>query len=685
MPIEEDLHPTLPSCAGRCNALHQAGVVRGVSAWPSDRSAALALDGDRTTAWTGLSGASRWEWRVAFPRPLHLGLLRAHFGDSATLGVPTTFRWEARVPLADGTCDDRPSHDNARLLAIPGADQTASPMPAEATRRSWFVDIEACGLRLLVDRSLGGPPTLREVEAFESAVNVLNDARVDDAGTGSNVTAAHDAAYATRWTGKPGLGQWTLTARFATALAIDRVRLVLGTDAVSRPRGRHGRNYAVAGFPVRYVLEGSSDGVHFAPLTSTPLRDDGSVLLLRRRLVRTDGAPLLALRLVMTGATGATGEPEASASPVVRELAAYRSDDPRAVLAAPWILSVNANPTAQMHRTRGGELANDIYFAKFLQQRLSDLLPALRRDDRYARSLGPRGELIDVVSSDAAGEALEAIEGDDVLLDAAFLERSSPPPVVVLSGSNDWDYGRETKQDDRVATHWSWNPLAESSKGGMRQFSRAVKARVAPMLGVCGGAQILALLEARPERPTSADEDQAVLDAILRRTTGEPIRGFPSSFTVKRVWPGERQRPSEVQFDPDSRLFGDLAGPARRSRSHAFPMSHTDVVRPDVFDGPLRRMQLVATGQFCGPRVVSAGPYDLAEPNLFGAGRCVVVPEAYRSRDGRYPLTGVQFHPEQRDFEEPLLGDPPESVADPRLLLAAVWEEAVDAYLRNAP
>jgi len=143
---------------------------------------------------------------------------------------------------------------------------------------------------------------------------------------------------------------------------------------------------------------------------------------------------------VMDGATGEGGVPAQGAVPVVREISAYRADDRRPILAAPWILSVNANPSVQSRAARGGEWTNDVYHAKFLQRRFASLLAALRRDDKYARSLGPHGELLDVPPGEGAGEALEAIEGDDPLLDAQLLARSSPPPIVVLSGSNDWDY-----------------------------------------------------------------------------------------------------------------------------------------------------------------------------------------------------------------------------------------------------
>src|SRR5208283_3742352 len=112
-------------------------------------------------------------------------------------------------------------------------------------------------------------------------------------------------------------------------------------DATSVPRTGAGRSYAIAWGPVHYVLEVSEDGRRFSPVAADPLRSDGAALPLRRRLVTLPGPRIVrALRLVITGATGANGFPEPGAVPVVREIAAYRADDERPVLAAPWILSV---------------------------------------------------------------------------------------------------------------------------------------------------------------------------------------------------------------------------------------------------------------------------------------------------------------------------------------------------------
>jgi hypothetical protein len=80
--------------------------------------------------------------------------------------------------------------------------------------------------------------------------------------------------------------------------------------------------------------------------------------------------------------------------------------------------------------------------------------------------------------------------------------------------------------------------------------------------------------------------------------------------------------------------------------------------------------------------VVAASPHDGVFPNPSGTGSCDTVPQAFRARDDSWPVIGTQFHAEQRDFSASAPGDPPESVADPRLFLAAAYEEIVDAYVR---
>jgi hypothetical protein len=169
---------------------------------------------------------------------------------------------------------------------------------------------------------------------------------------------------------------------------------------------------------------------------------------------------------------------------------------------------------------------------------------------------------------------------------------------------------------------------------------------------------------------------------------GRPIRGFAPPIDVERAWPTDAHpRRAKIQFVPNDPLFADLAGPARRSTTQAFPELHSDALRPDAFlpGGPLARFEVLATSAFCGPDVVPASPRDGVFANPDGAGLCDTVPEAFRSRDRAWPVIGAQFHAEQKDFPAPGPGDPPESVADPRLFLASAYEQMVDAYVKWGP
>jgi hypothetical protein len=272
---------------------------------------------------------------------------------------------------------------------------------------------------------------------------------------------------------------------------------------------------------------------------------------------------------------------------------------------------------------------------------------------------------------------MESIEGDDPILNEGFLTASWPPPIAILSGSNDWEYARRTTPDVKGTTRW--NPLLPAVDGGMGSLADAVKHRAIPFVGFCGGAQILALLEAR------TDGSGAEIDAILRRNTGRPIRGFAPEAALIRAWPGESRPTTKVTFDKNDSLFADLAFPGGRSTTHAFPQSHLDLVRPEAFlpRGPLARMRIVASSLFCSPAVVASLRAPAVEKNPSGLGRCSRVTEVFRSRGDTWPVIGAQFHAEQRDFTTAPGGDPPEAIADARLFVAAIYEEIVDAYLHR--
>jgi hypothetical protein len=584
----------------------------------------------------------------------HLSAVRARFRSTLS-GVPIRYTWEIRAcganefePIA-GASEDLP-------------DEGARALPR---RRTWFVDAKGCALRLTVLGTNAGVPAIESIEPVEGARDLLRSAIATDDADRATPTVT-DGAYETGWTGTPGRGRWTLTLPLPHAERIDRVRLILGSAATSIARAGLGRNYAVARAPLRWSLLASEDGTTF-----TTVARSGAAQV-RRPLVRLKGdRAVTALKLVLEGSTDDDGIASPAASPMVREISAYAAGDQRPVVSEPWVLSVNANPAASGHAGPGGELANDAYFAKFLQLRFANLSSAVARDDRYTRMLGSHGELLRVESSPSDGRGVESIEGDDPILDANWLSASWPPPIVVLSGSNDWDYARRTSTTASGRTRW--NPLLSAREGGMGALATAVRDRAAPMIGICGGAQILALLEARQ----SGDGDE--IDGVLRRNTGRPIRGFAPRSSLIRAWPGESGGGVPVSFDAHDPLFADI-GARGRTTTHAFPQSHLDLIRPEAFadDAPLARFKILATSLFCSPVVLAS----LHSPN--GKAHCARVTEAFRARDGAWPLIGVQFHPEQRDFAVAPGGDPPEAVADARLFLAAAYEEIVDAQLRNA-
>jgi hypothetical protein len=677
------------------DAMRSADLLLARSDDPESDSARFAVDGLDDSAWTGRPGEQQWRWTAKFLRPVHVSLLRARFGQSPTSGIPTEYHWEARPPaqatMGADACREGSVGGSGWMTpqGLEAPPLPVHPMLAQPTHRSWFVDADVCALRLVVDRTNAGPPVLREVHAIEGASDVLRDAMASDDGAypGFRASDVIDGSYARRWVGAPGKTRWTLRVDLREPQPIDRIHLVFGFDATSVPHGASGRGYAIAWAPVRYAIETSDDGRRFVPVATEPVRADGTLLPLRRRLVTFEPRVVHAIRLVMTGATSASGLPDPAGVPVVREMRAYRADDRRPLLLAPWILSVNANPSIQSRAEDGGESANDAYHAKFLQTRFAKLLPALRRDDRYARMVGPQGERLDAAPGEATGEALESIEGDDPQLEAQLLSQSSPPPITVLSGSNDWDYAPMTGPDAARPKRWHWDPLRDAHFGGMGQLEGAVRNRVAPFLGFCGGAQILALLEAHHFGGASEDDGRAI-DLVLRRTSGRPIRGFAPMVDVERAWPTDPHPPrAKIQFLPEDPLFVDLAGTERRSTTQALPESHADAIRPDAFlpGGPLLRMAVLATSAFCAPQVVPASRRDGVFPDPAGAGLCDTVPEAFRSKDAGYPVIGTQFHVEQRDFSVPGPGDPPESVADPILFLAAAYEQIVDAYVRLGP
>ena len=105
--------------------------------------------------------------RPAFVQPVHVGLLRAHFGASPTSGVPTGFHWEARPAPATGPLRHTAATSDDDWVTIDATSQSPSltgdlrPSPragngsstsTRAASGSWWT------------RTNAGPPVLREVQ-----------------------------------------------------------------------------------------------------------------------------------------------------------------------------------------------------------------------------------------------------------------------------------------------------------------------------------------------------------------------------------------------------------------------------------------------------------------------------------------------------------------------------------------
>ena len=546
-----------------------------------DGDAGEAIDGREDTAWTGAAGKTAWRLVGALraPGPTWGSCARG----SATLPPPRhpapEMRWETLAAGSDpalrapspptSTRSRSPSRARARPRGRPGSGSPARRDARGSSTSTRAGCVSSSAARTRARRSCARCGAIETAFSRRPSATARRATRAP----GQASLQIPRSTAATRRAGRedPGAARWALQVDLPSPQTVDRIRLVLGYDATGVPRAHAGRTYAMAWGPEHYRLEVSEDGEAFVPVATEPLRADGSVLPLRRRLVTlAHPRPVRALRLVMTGATGAVGVADARGVPVVREIAAYRADDRKPILAAPWILSVNANPSAQTHAIPGGEQASDVLHAKFLQGRFARLLPSLRTDDRFARMLGPRGEVLDVpAKATTPGEALSRVDRGRRSGPRAggLLSQSSPPPITVLGGSNDWDYAAETGPDSVASRRWHWDPLPDAGGGGMGRLASAVRGRVAPFVGFCGGAQILALLEASGSEPPSQDRDRKLIDRVLSRTSGMPIRGFAQPMDIERAWPGDPHPfRAKIRFAPiGPPVRGHLAG-TRRSR-----------------------------------------------------------------------------------------------------------------------
>lgn len=206
----------------------------------------------------------------------------------------------------------------------------------------------------------------------------------------------------------------------------------------------------------------------------------------------------------------------------------------------------------------------------------------------------------------------------------------------------------------------------------MGQLEDVVRRRLAPMVGFCGGAQILALLEAGGD-----------LDGVIFRNDNSLVRAVIERTGVfERAWwsdppESDASRPTFV-FDAHDPLFRfSSEGPARTT-TRAWPSSHGDAVRHSAIARlPLREL---AYTELCAPWVRDDGP----EPTFArGRDRCVHLPQAFRALGGPFPVVGFQFHPEQRDLRRVAPQDPDVARGDALQLMANVVDGVVVAWLAS--
>lgn len=653
-----------------------------------DAPAIEAVDGDPETAWRGAPGQGPWTYTLPFRRVVHLGLLRAHFGDDAARGVPGEYRWEYQPPVA-GRCETWGLWDlvpGGRHHDRDGNEFLYGPRDVHAQRQVLFADVDACGIRLVMTVMNGSSdtPVLRELKVMESAPSLLRSAKVVDDTAGpaalapSSPAGALDGAYETWWAGAAGAGPWALTIRLPTKTMVDRLSLLLGEDATTVPnRDGPGRRFSGAYLPTSYSVSTSADEdpAHFVaiPEAEAP-RAGASALPVRRRLVQFAPRPVKLLRIVIRAATDRAGVVgTAGSAPVVRELGLYAADDVRPVVTEPLFLSVNANPAELTKNLKGGEATADGLFAREVHHRMRRIVVGFDRDSRWpAEGKRPRDASV--------GRYLEAIEGDDPTLARPLLAAMSPPPLVILSGSLDWEYDDESEPYPYKLGHFRWDVASKATDEdrGMGLLRDVVRARAAPFMGFCGGAQILALL-------AEGGDD---FDRVLARNGNAQIRGLITQKNpYERAWwsdpPATDAARPVFHYDPQDPVFDFGGRSPKRRRTRAMPSSHGDMIRASALGGRLPGLRMIAHSDFCASWVDPRGPEPTFPDPNDPSRRCVRVPQAFRSVDADgYPIVGFQFHPEQRDLPRLAPGDPPEARADSLQVVANTLDLAIEAWLR---
>jgi hypothetical protein len=671
-----------------------------------DGSPVLAIDGDPHTAWRGSSSASLWVWNLPMRRVVHLSLVRAYFGDAANRGVPSVYRWEYRPPVA-GQCSEG-SWQLAPHGAVDDRDPNFfvnGPNDVHIRRQALFTDVDACALRLVVVRSEGGPPVVREVQILEGAPSVARGPGVEvfaanhlPAIPQSSPEAVLDGQYETLWAGQPGLESWTLAIRLPEPRTIDRISLSMGLDAVTVARAKGpGRDFSGAYLPTHYVLESSpdEDEGHMSTVEEAdPPALNEEPLPTRRRLIHlAHPRRIQILRITITDATGPAGERDATTrAPILRDIGMFEATDPRPVVTEPLFLSVDANPSGLTQRLRWGEAGADGEFARAVAHRMRRTLVGFDVDTGWPAD-GSRKR------DNGRGRFLEAIEGDDPVLAKPLLQSMSPPPVLLLSGSLSFEFDDHTAPPSDTTMIWSWNVMASADEPdrGMGQLIPAYRERIAPFIGFCGGAHILGLFEAErvlaerargggdgTEAPPNA---RSVIDAVITRNTNQEIRPLKLGRPYyERAWWTDSERMDRIRpvvtFDPSDPLFAALPGDERR-QSRELPLSHVDMLREPAFESLLSRFRVSAFSDYCSPLVDPAGPEEVRPDPAQPEARCVRVPQAFRSTEPRrFPVIGFQFHPEQRDLTRLVNGSPPDARGDAMNIFADAIDLVLDSYVR---
>ena len=581
--------------------------------------------------------------------------------DRVPLGGPSGARRRA--------CERRPG-DERRGLGARSTERTSRNAGGPGARRSpparrGSSTPTRAALRLVVDRTNAGPPArARGAGDRERARRPARrqGQRRRRAGPASPRPAPSTAATRAAGRARPARSRWTLRVDLPRAAAhrsrAPRARVRRDERPASgvRPqlRGRLGAGSLHA------RGERGRQAVRRRSRASRSARD-GSILPLRRRLVtlaRAADGPRAASGhdgrdRGQRAARGGRGARRARDRGVPRRR-------PPPVLASPWILSVNANPSAETAPAcAGGEWPTTPTRRSSCQRRFAPAAAraAPRRSLRAARS-GLRGEPLDAPPTRRRRRGARVDRGRRSAARRAAAGAEQPPAHrgpqrLERLGLRVGDRARPR----HARSAGTGTRSATPSAGGMGQLAPAVR----------GASRRSSASAAAPRSWRCSRPGAPKRRSAGRRTGGSSIgccgarAGSPSEASRRPSTSSARGRATRTRrarrssFRPSDPLFADLAGPLRRSTTQSLPESHADAVRPDAFlpGGPLQRFEVLATSAFCAPDVVAAGPRDGVVPNPSGAGWCDTVPEAFRIEGLAWPIIGAQFHAEQRDLPGP--------------------------------